>query len=120
MAGTPGHLATWHLATWHLATWHLAHLWNITADFTVEAEEVVFVGILYAWNDPIRKVPVKYGLVRAGSRKIWWKVLLVVKEKIWLARVLDESPLRFHSYLCSCVQRWFCYEYFWRSFTLVG
>ena len=65
------------------------YLRDVPADFTIEAEEVIFVGVLYAWYHPVREVAVKYSLVGASTQKLWWEVLLVVKEKVWLATILD-------------------------------
>ena len=65
------------------------YLRNVPADFTVEAEKVVFVGVLYAWYHPVGEVAVEDGLVGAAALKLWREVLLVVKEKIRLASVLD-------------------------------
>ena len=66
-----------------------SHLRNVPADFTVEAEKVVFVGVLYARYHPVREVAIKYGLVGATAFKLWREVLLVVKQKVWLTGILD-------------------------------
>ena len=65
------------------------YLWCILADLCIEALDIIEPRILNPWYHPIGEQAIKHRIVGAGSFKIRRIVLLVVKQKVRLAFILD-------------------------------